>query len=257
MQKVKRTLEKAMTEAGHILKKAMARPKKISYKSPVSLVTETDKKAEKTIIEIIKRNFPDHSILAEESDPKEGSHCKWIIDPVDGTTNFAHGFPIACISIGYEEDGKMKLGGVYNPFIEEWFWAEHGKGASLNGKKIQVSKVPAIKSSLLVTGFPYDRREKSDYYLNIFKNFLGNCHDVRRLGSAAIDLCYVACGRFDGYWEFGLKAWDQSAGAIIVEEAGGRLSDFRGQSFSVYGSQTLATNGKIHDEMLRNLKKLL
>lgn len=257
MNKIKRTLEKALMEAGHVLKHAMDRPKQIRYKGPVSLVTETDGKIERLIIDIIHRNFPDHSILAEESPPQDKSSSKWIIDPIDGTTNFAHGLPMASVSIAYEENGVLKLGGVFNPIYNEWFWAEKNKGASLNGKKIRVSKNKTLKTSLLVTGFPYDRYKRADYYVKIFKAFMGKTHGIRRLGSAALDLCHVACGRFDGYWEFNLQSWDQAAGALIAKEAGAHLSDFHGKPFTVYGNQTLATNGKIHGEMLRILKKLV
>lgn len=255
MNKIKRTLEKALTEGGRVLKRAMDRPKQISYKGPVSLVTETDGKIERLIIDIIHQNFPNHSILAEESVPQGNSSSKWIIDPIDGTTNFAHGLPMACVSIAYEESGDLKLGGVWNPFYNEWFWAEKSKGASLNGKKIRVSKNKTLKTSLLVTGFPYDRYKRADYYVRIFKAFMGQTHGIRRLGSAALDLCHVASGRFDGYWEFNLEAWDQAAGVLIAKEAGAKLSDFSGNSFSIYGKQTLATNGKVHGEMLRILKK--
>ena len=274
MNKIKQTLEKALIEAGAILKRAINRPKNIQYKSPVSLVTESDKKAERVIIDIIKRRFPDQSILAEESAHSSGAGStsllsspryggrekvggKWIIDPIDGTANFAHSYHAACISIAYEETGEIQAGGVFNPFINEWFWAERGKGASLNGKKIRVSKVRRLKESLLVTGFPYDRIRHADYYLKFMKAFMVTTHGIRRLGSAALDLCYVACGRFDGYWEFKLQPWDQAAGALIVEEAGGTLSDFHGSPMNIYGKQTLATNGKIHQEMLRIIRKHL
>ena len=257
MKKIKQTLEKALLEAGAILKRAIERPIEVQYKSPISLVTETDKKVERAIIDIIRRKFPDHSILAEESEPQGNSGCKWIIDPVDGTSNFAHRFPVACVSIAFEENGIVKVGGVWNPFHGEWFWAERGKGASLNGKKIRVSKMKTLKDSLLVTGFPYDRRKRASYYLNFMKAFLMKTQDIRRLGSAALDLCYVACGRFDGYWEFHLQPWDQAAAALIAKEAGARLSDFSGKPMNIYGKQTLATNGHIHDEMLAIIKKIL
>ncbi len=257
MNKIKQTLEKALLEAGAILKRAIEQPIEVQYKSPISLVTETDKKAERIIIDIIHRKFPNHSILAEESEPQGNSSCKWIIDPVDGTSNFAHRLPIACVSIAFEEDGIVKVGGVWNPFYNEWFWAECGKGASLNGKKIRVSKMKTLKNSLLVTGFPYDRRKRASYYLNFMKAFLMETQDLRRLGSAALDLCYVACGRFDGYWEFHLQPWDQAAAALIAKEAGARLSDFSGKPMNIYGRQTLATNGRIHDEMLAIIKKYL
>ncbi len=257
MKKIRQTLEKALYEGGMVLKKAISRPKKISFKTPVSLVTETDKKAEKTIIAIIKKSFPRHSILAEESVPQGGSPSKWIIDPVDGTTNFAHGLPLACVSIGYEEHGQVKLGGVWNPFINELFWAERTRGATLNGKKIRVSTARRLNRSLVATGFPYDRLSYADYYIKIAREVMNRTQGIRRLGSAASDLCYVACGRFDGYWEFKLNAWDQAAGALMVEEAGGQLSNFGGKAFDLYGGQTLATNGLIHRELLSAIKKFL
>lgn len=257
MNKIRKTLKKALLEAGSILKKAMNRPKKIEYKSPVSLVTEVDKRAERRIIEIVRRQFPDHSILAEESVPSGRSPSKWIIDPVDGTTNFAHGLPMACVSIAYEKNGVVQVGGVWNPFTDEWFWGELGKGASLNGKKIRVSKNKTLSTSLLVTGFPYDRMERADYYLRIFKAFMMNTHGIRRLGSAALDLCYIACGRFDGYWEYNLAPWDQAAAVLIAKEAGATLTNFLGDPIDIYKKQTLATNGLIHKEMLKILTPLI
>ncbi|MBI4368082.1 MAG: inositol monophosphatase [Candidatus Omnitrophica bacterium] len=257
MRKIKQTLEKALMEAGGILKRAVHQPIKVHYKSPLSLVTKTDKEAERRIIEIIRKRFPKHSILAEESGKSYRHTCKWMIDPVDGTTNFAHRLPLACVSIGFEEDGILKVGGVWNPFLSEWFWAERGKGASLNGKRIRVSTNPTLRESLLVTGFPYDRRKRADYYLRFMKAFMMKTQGIRRLGSAALDLCYVACGRFDGYWEFKLNPWDQAAGALIAREAGAALSDFSGRPMDIYGNQTLVTNGKIHSEMLKIIRKLL
>ncbi|HLD56539.1 MAG TPA: inositol monophosphatase family protein [Candidatus Omnitrophota bacterium] len=256
-RKVKQTLEKALVEAGSLLKRASKRPLKIEYKGPVSIVTQVDKKAERLIIDIIRKQFPNHSILAEESEPTGKSNCKWIIDPIDGTSNFAHGLPMACVSIAYEENGIVEVGGVWNPFHNEWFWAERGKGASLNGKKIRISKIKTLKDSMLVTGFPYDRRERARYYLNFMEAFMMKTQGIRRLGSAALDTCYVACGRFDGYWEFKLNAWDVAAAALIAEEAGAKLTDFSGKRMSIYGNQTLVTNGLIHNQMLRIIKKCL
>lgn len=257
MKNIKRTLEKALREAGALVKRAIERRIQIQYKSPVSLVTEIDKKAERVIIDIIRRQFPDHSILAEESEPQGHSSCKWLVDPIDGTTNFAHRLPIACISIAFEEKGVVKVGGVWNPFQDEWFWAELGKGATLNGKRIRVSRTKALKESLLVTGFPYDRRERARYYLNFMEAFMTRTQGIRRLGSAALDLCYVACGRFDGYWEFKLRPWDVAAGCLIARESGARLSDFRGRPMNIYGDQTLASNDHIHGEMLKVIQKHL
>lgn len=262
MRHIKLTLEKALVEGGAILKRAFGRPKRIRYKGPVSLVTETDQKVQQAVIEIIRKRFPYHSILAEEPISQSGTKTtleskKWIIDPVDGTTNFAHGFPLTCVSIAYEENGTVRFGGVWNPIYEEWFWAEHGKGASLNGKKIHVSKTKTLKESLLVTGFPYDRKQHARYYVKFYQEFMIRTHGVRRLGSAALDFCYVASGRFDGFWEFGLHPWDQAAGALIAKEAGAHLTDFRGKSMCIYGTQTLATNGRIHEAMLRVIGKNL
>jgi myo-inositol-1(or 4)-monophosphatase len=253
----KQTLEKALGEAGSLLKRAFAGPLKISYKGPVSIVTQVDKQAERLIIGIIKKQFPHHSILAEESEPTGDSHSKWIIDPIDGTSNFVHGLPMACVSIAFEENGVVQLGGVWNPFHNEWFWAERGKGASLNGKKIRVSKIKTLKDSMLVTGFPYDRRKRARYYLNFMEAFIMKTQGVRRLGSAALDTCYVACGRFDGYWEFKLQAWDIAAAALIAREAGAKLTDFSERPMDIYGKQTLVTNGAIHGQMLRIIKKCL
>ncbi len=260
MNEIKKTLEKAILEGGRILSKAFQKPKIIQYKGTANLVTKTDKAAERRIIEIIKRNFPSHSILAEESanfGPTNESPYRWIIDPIDGTTNFAHGLPIASVSIGFESHGIVTLGCVWNPFLKEFFWAEKGKGASLNDKRIHVSKISRLAQSLLVTGFPYDRTIRAQEYLKVVGAFMKISHGVRRLGSASLDLCYVACGRFDGYWESKLMAWDQAAGYLIAKEAGARVTDFRGKPFSIYRPQVLATNGKIHGEMLKTLKPFL
>ena len=256
MNLLKSTLEKALIVGGTILKRGFSRPKHIQYKGPVSLVTETDKEAERAILQVIQKRFPNHSILAEESGASLGSRQKWIIDPLDGTTNFAHGLPLVCVSIAYEENGIVRLGGVWNPILDEWFWAEQGKGASLNGKKIRISKIKSLKTSLLVTGFPYDRLTRPRYYTRFFEVFMNRTHGVRRLGSAAIDLCYVASGRFDGFWEFGLKAWDVAAGGLIAKEAGACLTDFKGKPMNIYGEQTLVANSYIHGSMLRLIKRL-
>ena len=255
MKLIKKILMDALEAAGKELKRGMARKKKISFKSPISLVTETDKAAEKLIIKIIHKQFPTHSILAEESGvtEKSASH-KWVIDPLDGTTNFAHDYPQACVSIGYEQEGTILMGGIYNPFHEELFFAEKGKGAFLNRKRIHVSKAETLSRSLLVTGFPYDRTERPDYYLKYVKQFLQKTQGLRRLGSSALDLCYVACGRFDGYWEMKLNAWDVAAGTLIVREAGGRVTDIKGEEHSIYGDELIATNSLIHKEMLELLQ---
>jgi myo-inositol-1(or 4)-monophosphatase len=225
---------------------------KISNKEGVNnLVTEADHASEKAIIEVIKSAFPDHYILSEEAGklPKD-SEYKWIVDPIDGTINFAHGIPLNCVSIGIEHEGEIVMAAVYNPHLNELFFAEKGKGATLNDKPIYVSEQTETIKACLVTGFPYTYLNMPNGPLEIFERFIRKGVPVRRLGSAAIDLCWVACGRFDGFYEHKLEAWDSAAGYLIVEEAGGRVTDFEGKKFSVYQHRVLATNGKIHDEML-------
>jgi myo-inositol-1(or 4)-monophosphatase len=250
-----RVLKGCLAEAGDLLVSSLHQLKRIDYKSEANLVTNIDKEAERRILRRITRRFPDHAILAEESSPKAGSRYKWIIDPLDGTTNFAHTFPVACVSIAVERDGEVILGGVFDPFRKELFFAEQGRGAALNGRKIAVSKPKTLRESLLCTGFPYDRKLFASTYLAIFGSFMIRCHGIRRTGSAAIDICYVACGRFDGFWELKLNAWDTAAASLICREAGGRLSDFRGDPYSIYEPEALASNGFIHEEMLKVLKR--
>jgi myo-inositol-1(or 4)-monophosphatase len=225
---------------------------RISNKEGVNnLVTEADHAAEKAIIDVIKSKFPEHYILSEEAgEIVQDSSYKWIIDPIDGTVNFAHGIPLNCVSIGIEHNKQMIMGAVYNPHMNEFFLAEKGKGATLNDKPIQVSKETAVIKSCLVTGFPYTYINIPNGPLEIFSRLIRKGVPVRRLGSAAIDLCWVACGRFDGFYEHKLESWDSAAGFIIVEEAGGKVTDFDGKPFSPYQHRIVATNGKIHDELL-------
>jgi myo-inositol-1(or 4)-monophosphatase len=251
---IKRTLLEALAKAGKIIFSNFGKEQTITKKGDFNLVTEIDKASEKMVVELILKRFPGHSILAEESPAITGSGCRWIIDPIDGTTNFAHGFPVVSVSIGFERDGRLEMGGVFDPFREELFFAERGRGAMLNGKPIRVSKTKTISDSLLATGFPYDRNKKPDDYLGMLRVFLTRIQGIRRGGSAAIDLCYVACGRFDGYYEMKLSPWDKAGGMMIVEEAGGRLTDFSGTSLTLAGLQNLATNGLIHAEMLAALE---
>jgi myo-inositol-1(or 4)-monophosphatase len=234
---------------------------KISHKEGVNnLVTEADHAAEKAIFEVIKAKFPDHYILSEETgEIIQDSEYKWIIDPIDGTVNFAHGIPLCCVSIAIEQKGEIILGAVYNPTLKEFFVAEKGKGATLNDNPIHVSDQTEVMKSCLVTGFPYTYINMPNGPLEIFDRLIRKGVPVRRLGSAAIDLCWVAAGRFDGFYEHKLEAWDSAAGYLMVEEAGGKVTDFNGNKFSVYQHRLLATNGKIHDEMLDviNLRKEL
>lgn len=224
----------------------------ISNKEGINnLVTEADHAAEKAIINVIKSKFPDHYILSEEAgEIIQDSNYKWIIDPIDGTVNFAHGIPLNCVSIAVEHQGQVVLGVVYNPHLDELFFAEKGKGATLNDKPIHVSEQTKTINACLVTGFPYTYINSSNGPLEIFERFIRKGVPVRRLGSAAIDLCWVAAGRFDGFYEHKLEAWDSAAGYLMVEEAGGKVTDFNGGKFSIYQHRLLATNGKIHDEVL-------
>lgn len=224
----------------------------ISNKEGVNnLVTEADHAAEKAIFEVIQNEYPDHFILSEETgEIVMDSTYKWIIDPIDGTVNFANGIPICCVSIGLEQEGKMIMGAVYSPFLREFYFAQHGFGATLNDKKIQVSNKSEVKSSCLVTGFPYTYLDMPNGPLQVFEKLIRNGVPVRRLGSAAIDLCWVAAGRFDGFYEHKLQAWDSAAGFLMVEEAGGRVSDFTGSPYSPYQPHIIATNGLIHDELV-------
>jgi myo-inositol-1(or 4)-monophosphatase len=225
---------------------------KISSKEGINnLVTEADHAAEKAIIEVIQKDFPEHAILSEEcGELANTNEYKWIIDPIDGTVNFANGIPICCVSIGVEHNGKMILGAVYNPNMNEFFFAEKGEGATLNSEKIHVSSKTEVARSCLVTGFPYTYLDEPNGPIQIFEKLIRQGIPVRRLGSAAIDLCWVAAGRFDGFYEHSLQAWDSAAGYLIVEEAGGKVTDFKGDTFSPYQKHIVATNGKIHEELL-------
>ena len=224
----------------------------ISNKEGINnLVTEADHASEKAIFEVIKKDFPDHYILSEEAgEIIQDSTYKWIIDPIDGTVNFANGIPICCVSIGVEQAGKMILGAVYNPFINEFFFAQKGFGATLNNKLIQVSTKTEVVKSSMVTGFPYTYLDTPNGPLQVFEKLIRKGVPVRRLGSAAIDLCWVAAGRFDGFYEHELQAWDSAAGFLMVEEAGGKVTDFKGNDYSPYQPHIIATNGLIHDELL-------
>lgn len=250
---LKTTLLKAVETAGQVLKEYFNQSFKISNKEGINnLVTEVDHKSEEVIFSIIKQEFPGHHILSEESgEIIQDSSYKWIIDPIDGTVNYANGIPICCVSIGIERNGKMELGAVYNPFINELFFAEKGKGATLNEQKIRVSSQPEVMKSCLVTGFPYTYLDMPNGPLQVFEKFIRKGIPVRRLGSAAIDLCWVAAGRFDGFYEHKLSAWDSAAGFLIVEEAGGKVTDLQGNYYNPYQPGIIATNGKIHEALMK------
>lgn len=223
----------------------------ISNKEGINnLVTEADHASERSIIEVITSAYPDHFILSEETgEIKTASEFKWIIDPIDGTVNFAHGIPLCCVSIAVEKAGEMILGAVYNPNMNEMFVAEKGAGATLNDKPICVSSQDSVLKSCLVTGFPYTYLDMPNGPIQVFEKLIKQGIPVRRLGSAAIDLCWVAAGRFDGFYEHKLQAWDSAAGFLIVEEAGGKVTDFATGAYSPYQPHILATNGKIHEEL--------
>ena len=249
----------AALKAGRIIIKHSGKVKKIGFKDDVNLVTDVDKLSEEVIINSIRREFPDHGILTEESkEQKSESEFKWVIDPLDGTTNYAHNLPVHCISIALEEKGTIILGVVYNPNLDELFVAEKGKGAYLykgrgsskSKQKISVSHECQLGKSLLATGFPYDIRTSRINNLNHFTNFYKKCQAVRRMGAAALDLAYLAMGRFDGFWELKLSPWDMAAGSLLITEAGGKVTDFSGGPFNIYLKEILATNGQIHQQMV-------
>jgi myo-inositol-1(or 4)-monophosphatase len=243
-------------EAGGVLKHYMNREKHIELKGRANLVTVADKESEALIIRRIRERYPSHAILAEESGALLGSEAKWIIDPLDGTTNFAHQYPFFCVSVGFEHAGKIMCGAVYDPWRDEMFSGGRGLGAFVNGQRMQVSDADALSDALIMTGFPYGVREKVDTAMNQFRAFLIESQGLRRGGSAALDLCYVALGRVDGFWEMDLHPWDTAAGTVILEEAGGRITDFSAGPFSVYGKQIVASNGRIHDDMVAVLRQL-
>lgn len=245
----------AAREAGEILVAEHSRPQTISYKGDVDIVTETDKKSEAAIVARLRTHFSKHAIVAEEGGggtadqnaAKSSRYC-WYVDPLDGTTNFAHGYPCFAVSIALLEDGEPLVAAILNPISNELFTAARGEGGFLNQKKIHVSQIQTISKSLLATGFPSQKRS-SNPNIHYYWEFTLRSHGVRRVGSAALDLCSVACGRFDAFWEFGLKSWDSAAGILIVREAGGIVTDFAGQPYHVGDRELIASNGLIHDEM--------
>lgn len=246
----------AARAAGHLLREHFREPRRITYKGgPTNLVTEMDARAEAQIVERLQRAFPDDAVLAEERGAAPGgSGRRWLIDPLDGTTNYAHGLPIFAVSIALEETGRVTLGVAFDPTRDELYVAERGAGATLNGTPLAVSDTPTLDESLLVTGFPYDIRLGRDTNLPEYAAFAVRSRAVRRLGSAVLDLAYVAAGRFDGYWELRLGAWDVAAGALLVEEAGGRVTDLVGGPLDLDTPRVVASNGLIHHEILGVLK---
>ena len=247
------TAIEAVMKAGEIQMRFIERGFNVSHKGTIDLVTEADVAVETMFRKLIAERFPDHTILAEEfgqdASTRGASHC-WVFDPIDGTNNYAHGLPIFCSSLALEIDGRGEIAAIYDPTRQELFVAERGGGALLNGRPIHVSAAGTLVNSMLVTGFPYDVHQRIPEIVGLFGEFVGRARAVRRLGSAALDLCYIASGRMDGFWEQDLKPWDIAAGTLIVEEAGGMVTDFSGERSSSRRPQLLATNGRIHQEML-------
>jgi len=226
----------------------------IEYKGDVDLVTEADRGSEKLIVERIRRQWPDHDLIGEEGSRREtGSDFRWYVDPLDGTTNFAHGFPAFCVSMALEYRGERIAGVVYDPSRNEMFAAEKGGGSRLNGASIHVSKTARLAESLVATGFPSHKRHQNPN-IHFYHQITLRSHGVRRVGSAALDLCYVACGRFDAFWEFNLNSWDTAAGVLLVQEAGGKVTNFSDAPFSIDSREVLATNGLLHGEMLKEFQ---
>ncbi len=249
---LKNVLHQAVEAGTAVLEKYFNGKFSVDTKTNVNdLVTQADHESEQAIFAVIREHFPGHYLLSEESgEIKMDSTTKWIIDPIDGTVNFANGIPICCVSIGVEHEGEMVLGVVHNPFMKEYFFAEKGSGAFLNDRSIHVSDKNELLTSCLVTGFPYQYIDLPNGPVQVLEQFVRRATPIRRLGSAAIDLCWVAAGRFDGYYEHHLKAWDSAAGFLIVEEAGGRVTDFSGARYSPYQPSLVASNGKIHNDLL-------
>lgn len=260
----------AALAAGTVLRLNFRQPHDITLKGVIDPVTESDLKSQEIIISLIRRAFPDHEFLAEEELGEGGSGGgrgigdapalpptpthRWIIDPLDGTVNFAHGFPMFCVSIACEVGGVLEVGVIYDPLRDELFEARRGGGALLNGRPLRVSVTEQMDAALLVTGFPYNIRERLPQTMARLHQMVARAQGVRRAGSAALDLCYVAAGRFEGFWEEGLKPWDTAAGVLLVAEAGGRLSTFAGEAYDIFAPTILATNGRVHQAMLEALR---
>ncbi len=254
MEERRRILEEITREAGSILLENFRKPQSIEYKGAVNLVTAVDHASEDLILQRLNESFPDDDVLTEEreQEPRKSENL-WIIDPLDATNNYVHGFPMFCVSIAFEQRGRMKLGAIFDPLREEFFLAEKEQGSSLNGKTIRVSDTTELDRSLIATGFPYDKRESPVNNLDHFQRFALRVQGIRRAGSAALDLAYVAAGRLDGYWELKLSPWDVAAGTLLVLEAGGRVTDFSWGDDYVYSGEVVASNGRIQSEMLSTL----
>lgn len=245
------TATDAVLRAGAIQREKYGKEIEISHKGEIDLVTEVDRAAETAILAAIRERFPDHDIVTEETVlARTGSRFVWFVDPLDGTTNFAHGYPFFCASVALSVAGELAAGAIYDPIKRELFTAERGAGAHLNGRRLQTSKSADLLRSLLVTGFPYDFRQDLARSLRLFNRFMAHARAIRRDGAAALDLAYIAAGRADGFWEERLKPWDVMAGALMIAEAGGRVSRFDGSPIGLRADETLASNGPLHEAML-------
>jgi myo-inositol-1(or 4)-monophosphatase len=271
LKKVARLGRQAALAAGAVLRRNYLKPHRVTLKGVIDPVTETDYQAQEIILAIIRQAFPDHGFLAEEGPSplpqslqevneaeqagRKSPPCRWIIDPLDGTVNFAHGFPMFCVSIAFEAEGRLAYGVIYDPLRDELFEARQGEGARLNGQPIRVSKTERLDAALVATGFPYDIRERLPETIARLARVLGAVQGLRRAGSAALDMCYVACGRFDGFFEENLKPWDTAAGLLLIEEAGGEITKFDGGSYDIYAPNIVASNGILHEQLLSCLNE--
>jgi myo-inositol-1(or 4)-monophosphatase len=259
LEKVAQTGRQAALEAGALLRRNYYQPHQITMKGAIDPVTESDFQSQEMIIALIRQTFPEHAILAEEDVGQPlpavpaAPGFRWIIDPLDGTVNFAHGYPAFCVSIACEADGRLEYGVIYDPLRDELFEGKRGQGAWLNGRPIQVSTTARLDRVLVATGFPYDIRERLDETLGRMRRILGIAQGLRRGGSAALDMCYVACGRLDGFYEENLKPWDTAAGLVIIEEAEGKVTNFAGGTYDIYSPNILASNGVLHTNLLQAL----
>ncbi len=243
-------------DAGEILRDRFGQPHDVRFKGTIDLVTEADRAAEDLIADRLRDLCPEHVLLCEEGSvgAMSRSAYRWVVDPLDGTTNYAHGYPCFCVSIALARQDELLIGVIYDPTRDELFAAERGAGATLNERRIRVSEIDDLNRAMLCTGFPYDVRERGDFARH-FARFIMSAQAVRRDGSAALDLAYVACGRFDGFWEEGLQPWDVAAGVLLVEEAGGRVSRYDGTRFDIFTPPIIASNGLIHEAMMSVLQQ--
>jgi myo-inositol-1(or 4)-monophosphatase len=246
LQELRRSAEEGARRAGGVLARKFSGERTIELKGGIDLVTDADKAAEAELLAFLSSRYPEHAVLAEESGAHAGSALRWVVDPLDGTTNYAHRVPHFCVSVAVEQGGRVLAGAIYQPLLDELFSAAQGQGASLNGQAIRVSEVSTLRSALLSTGFPYDIHDKPEVPVGLFNRLIRHAQGIRRMGSAALDMAYVACGRFDGFFEFGLKPWDIAAGDILIREAGGQVARIDGAPFELSRGDVLACGAKLY-----------